>query len=60
MEQIELFSIDKFKCNSEAKYYLNIIEGEWHPQDLNDSPLKFILSTSDDSDYICKDRKSVV
>ncbi|NGW98058.1 hypothetical protein G6W99_05705, partial [Staphylococcus aureus] len=24
MEQIELFSIDKFKCNSEAKYYLNI------------------------------------
>ncbi|HFN9645186.1 staphostatin A, partial [Staphylococcus aureus] len=22
MEQIELFSIDKFKCNSEAKYYL--------------------------------------
>ncbi|HCU8151309.1 TPA: staphostatin A, partial [Staphylococcus aureus] len=25
MEQIELFSIDKFKCNSEAKYYLNII-----------------------------------
>ena len=24
------------------------------PQDLNDSPLKFILSTSDDSDYICK------
>ncbi len=47
MEQIELFSIDKFKCNSEAKYYLNIIEGEWHPQDLNDSPLKFILSTSD-------------
>ncbi|HCD2844575.1 TPA: staphostatin A, partial [Staphylococcus aureus] len=26
MEQIELFSIDKFKCNSEAKYYLNIIE----------------------------------
>lgn len=54
MEQIELFSIDKFKCNSEAKYYLNIIEGEWHPQDLNDSPLKFILSTSDDSDYICK------
>ncbi|RZH89051.1 staphostatin A, partial [Staphylococcus aureus] len=28
--------------------------GEWHPQDLNDSPLKFILSTSDDSDYICK------
>ncbi|MCL7635369.1 staphostatin A, partial [Staphylococcus aureus] len=23
MEQIELFSIDKFKCNSEAKYYLN-------------------------------------
>ncbi|SQA04000.1 putative cysteine protease inhibitor (Staphostatin A) [Staphylococcus aureus] len=39
MEQIELFSIDKFKCNSEAKYYLNIIEGEWHPQDLNDSPL---------------------
>ncbi|HDI6817064.1 TPA: staphostatin A [Staphylococcus aureus] len=54
MERFELFSIDKFKCNSEAKYYLNIIEGEWHPQDLNDSPLKFILSTSDDSDYICK------
>ncbi|HBI0788678.1 TPA: staphostatin A, partial [Staphylococcus aureus] len=54
MEQFELFSIDKFKCNSEATYYLNIIEGEWHPQDLNDSPLKFILSTSDDSDYICK------
>ncbi|MUK58903.1 staphostatin A, partial [Pseudomonas aeruginosa] len=26
MEQFELFSIDKFKCNSEAKYYLNIIE----------------------------------
>ena len=26
MEQIELFSIDKFKCNSEAKYYL-IIDG---------------------------------
>lgn len=52
MEQFELFSIDKFKCNSEATYYLNIIEGEWHPQDLNDSPLKFILSTSDDSDYI--------
>ncbi|HBI8832532.1 TPA: staphostatin A, partial [Staphylococcus aureus] len=24
MEQFELFSIDKFKCNSEAKYYLNI------------------------------------
>ncbi|HCD5618544.1 TPA: staphostatin A, partial [Staphylococcus aureus] len=22
MEQFELFSIDKFKCNSEAKYYL--------------------------------------
>ncbi|HCD2172025.1 TPA: staphostatin A, partial [Staphylococcus aureus] len=21
MEQFELFSIDKFKCNSEAKYY---------------------------------------
>ncbi|HDJ7738392.1 TPA: staphostatin A, partial [Staphylococcus aureus] len=27
MEQFELFSIDKFKCNSEAKYFLNIIEG---------------------------------
>ncbi|HHC9931454.1 TPA: staphostatin A, partial [Staphylococcus aureus] len=27
MEQFELFSIDKFKCNSEATYYLNIIEG---------------------------------
>ncbi len=39
----------------EAKYYcLIFIEGEWHPQDLNDSPLKFILSTSDDSDYICR------
>ncbi|HEA4360557.1 TPA: staphostatin A, partial [Staphylococcus aureus] len=25
MEQFELFSIDKFKCNSEATYYLNII-----------------------------------
>ncbi|HCD7081570.1 TPA: staphostatin A, partial [Staphylococcus aureus] len=24
MEQFELFSIDKFKCNSEATYYLNI------------------------------------
>ncbi|KAC58692.1 staphostatin A, partial [Staphylococcus aureus] len=23
MEQFELFSIDKFKCNSEATYYLN-------------------------------------
>ena len=41
MEQFELFSIDKFKCNSEATYYLNIIEGEWHPQDLNDVTLFF-------------------
>ncbi len=36
------------------KYYLNIIEGEWHPQILTHSPLKFILNTSDHSDYICK------
>ncbi len=33
---------------------LILLREKWHPQDLNDSPLKFILSTSDDSDYICK------
>ncbi|HDN3454982.1 TPA: staphostatin A [Staphylococcus aureus] len=52
MKKFEVFNIDK--CISNAKTFLNILEGEWYPQDLNTSPLKFILSTSNNSNYVCK------
>ncbi|HDL0564138.1 TPA: staphostatin A [Staphylococcus aureus] len=54
MEQFEVFNIDKFEFISDAKPFLNTLEGEWYPQDLNTSPLKFILSTSNNSYYVCK------